>query len=187
MARSDGRLKALGSRLKGTAPRSLEPRASSQCDLLWAPWRKTFLSANRRRRGCFFCRAKRSTDDRRHHVVLRGTDVFCLLNRYPYNNGHVMIAPYRHVGELSLLRSEEWNEALEMIRTLLKRLRQRLRAQGFNLGINLGRVAGAGIPGHLHFHVVPRWQGDTNFMPMVSHTKVISQSLGELYTQLTRR
>jgi ATP adenylyltransferase len=128
--------------------------------------------------------AKRSRRDRRHHVVARGEETFALLNRYPYNNGHLMIAPYRHVGALASLRPAEWTEMLRLARRLTSRLREVLHPHGFNLGVNLGRAAGAGIPGHLHLHVVPRWTGDTNFFPILSQTKVISQSLDELYTLL---
>lgn len=111
--------------------------------------------------------------------------MFALLNKYPYNNGHLMVAPYRHVGTLELLRAEEWSEILRMSQRLTKRLTETLKPHGFNMGLNLGRAAGAGIPGHLHLHIVPRWNGDTNFMPVLAQTKVISQSLDELYTVLT--
>ena len=147
---------------------------------LWAPWRSQFLSRPKSRR-CIFCAAKRAADDRTHHVIARGRRVFALLNRYPYNNGHLMIAPYRHVGALPALSVAEWAEMLRLSQRLTTRLRSALRAQGFNLGLNLGRVGGAGIPGHLHLHLVPRWSGDTNFMPLLADTKVISQSLDELY------
>ena len=163
-----------------------QPRANRRADLtrLWAPWRSTFLS-QRGRRGCVFCIAKRSKSDRRHHVVARGDHAFALLNRYPYNNGHLMIAPYRHVGRLEVLSEEEWAESLRLIKKLMKRLSRAVHPHGFNVGVNLGRVAGAGIPGHLHLHVVPRWNGDTNFMPLLGKTRVISQSLDELYNLLT--
>jgi len=111
--------------------------------------------------------------------------VFALLNRFPYNNGHVMIAPYRHVGTLRDIRTAEWDELLKMLRDVTRRLDRTLRPHGFNLGLNVGRVAGAGIPGHLHVHLVPRWQGDTNFMPVLAGAKVVSQSLDDLYTLLT--
>ncbi len=153
---------------------------------LWAPWRSRYLTTTGRHR-CVFCTARRSRDDVRHHVIARGRSVFAILNLYPYNNGHFMIAPYRHVGALEALRPREWAELLGMTRRLLRRLRARLHAQGFNLGINLGRAAGAGIPGHLHVHVVPRWVGDTNFMPVLGTTKVISQSLDELFALLAER
>ena len=156
----------------------------SAYDRLWAPWRSAFL-ARRNTRRCIFCAAKRSKHDRRDHVVERGERVFALLNRYPYNNGHLMIAPYRHVGRLESLRSAEWAEMLRMSQRLTKRLRRALHPQGFNIGLNLGRTAGAGIPGHLHLHMVPRWSGDTNFMPVLANTKMISQSLEELYALLT--
>lgn len=152
---------------------------------LWAPWRTVYLS-QRGPRACIFCAAVRSRADRQHHVVARGRTVFVILNRYPYNNGHLMIAPYRHIGALAGLRPGEWSELLTMLQRFTRRLRRTLRSQGFNLGLNLGRVAGAGIPGHLHVHVVPRWQGDTNFMPVAAGTKVVSQSLDALYTLLTR-
>ena len=155
-------------------------------DRLWAPWRRTFLS-QRGRRACIFCVAKRSTTDRQHHVIARGGDAFALLNRYPYNNGHLMIAPYRHVGQLERLSSVEWTGMLRLSQQLIRRLRQTLHPHGFNVGLNLGRVGGAGVPGHLHLHIVPRWNGDTNFMPVLGQTKVISQALDELYMLLTIR
>jgi ATP adenylyltransferase len=152
---------------------------------LWAPWRSQFLS-QRKRSSCFLCAAKRLKSDRALHVVSRGREVFVILNLYPYNNGHLMIVPYRHIGTLERLRQEEWLEMLRMSQQLMKRLTSRLKSQGFNIGLNLGRVAGAGVPGHLHLHLVPRWEGDTNFMPVASDTKVISQSLDEVYQVLTK-
>ncbi len=153
---------------------------------LWAPWRSTFLAQQGKRR-CIFCVAKRSRADRQHHVIARGRRVFALLNRYPYNNGHIMIAPYRHVGRLDGLSRPEWNGMFGLVQQLTAQLERTLHPHGFNLGLNVGRIAGAGIPGHLHLHVVPRWNGDTNFMPIVGQTKVISQSLDELYALLIAR
>ena len=153
-------------------------------DRLWAPWRQA-LFATRRPRGCIFCAAKRSREDRRTHVIARGATVFALLNRYPYNNGHLMIAPYRHVSTLEALTSDEWSGMFRLSLTLLRRLRKHLHPQGFNVGMNLGRVAGAGIPGHIHLHIVPRWRGDTNFMPLFAHTRVLPQSLDALQRILT--
>lgn len=153
---------------------------------LWAPWRKKFLTLPKRR-GCFLCAAKRSRSNRKSHVVLRGKRVFVILNLYPYNNGHVMIAPYRHVGDFQRLTPEEWSETFSVSQELIKRLKKILHPHGFNIGFNLGRAAGAGVPGHLHLHVVPRWIGDTNFMTLVGYSKVISQSLDELYLLLTRK
>jgi ATP adenylyltransferase len=154
---------------------------------LWAPWRSAFVSRRKAARGCFLCAARRSRDDRAHHVVARGRHALAVLNRYPYNNGHLMIAPLRHVGDLERLTDAEWLETLLLARRLMRTLRRRLRPHAFNLGLNLGRVAGAGVPGHLHLHIVPRWSGDTNFMPVLGRTKVVPQSLDELYSLLRRR
>lgn len=154
---------------------------------LWAPWRSAFVSQRTARRRCIFCAAKRSKADRAHHVVFRGRGVFALLNRYPYNNGHVMVAPYRHAGTLSSLTALEWSEMLAVTRRLEARLTRALRAQGFNIGLNLGKAAGAGIPGHLHLHIVPRWRGDSNYMSVVTDVRIVSRSLEELYTLLATR
>lgn len=151
---------------------------------LWAPWRSRYLAVGRGRSRCIFCVAKRSREDRRHHVIARSREAFVLLNRYPYANGHLLVAPYRHVGTFEALTLSEWQDAFRLLQWMVARLRTQLRPHGFNLGVNLGRSAGAGILGHLHLHLVPRWHGDVNFMPVVSHTKVISQSLDELYTLL---
>lgn len=152
---------------------------------LWAPWRTAYLTQTRtRRRRCIFCAAKQSRNDRKAHVVYRGRHVFCLLNLYPYNNGHLMVTPYRHVGSLLQLTPSEASELIHVATTMVRRLTKILRPDGFNLGVNLGRSAGAGIPGHLHFHVVPRWQADTNFMPVIGQTKIVSESLDALYQRL---
>ena len=150
---------------------------------LWAPWRSGYL-LHRGRRRCIFCLARRSTADRQHHVVRRGRHVFALLNRYPYTNGHLMIAPYRHIGRLTSLNSREWHGMLQLAQQMTQRLRGFLHPHGFNIGLNVGRVAGAGFPGHLHLHLVPRWHGDTNFMPVLAETRIIAQSLEELYDRL---
>lgn len=150
---------------------------------LWAPWRSSFLKQRGRRR-CFLCAAKASKADRRHYVVARGPEVFAVLNLYPYNNGHVMIAPYRHVGQLGRLTRAEWDGMLVLSQRITKRLARTIHPHGYNLGMNLGRIGGAGVPGHLHLHLVPRWKGDTNFMTVAGNTKVVSQSLDELYTLL---
>ena len=152
---------------------------------LWAPWRRDYL-AQPPPRGCIFCRAKRSRDDRTTLVVYRARHVFCLLNRYPYNAGHLLIAVNRHVEDLTRLNGHEASELMQVTRDMIHLLRKALRPHGFNVGVNIGRFAGAGIPGHLHMHVVPRWEGDTNFLPVVSSTKVLSESLEALYERLTR-
>ncbi len=119
-------------------------------------------------------------------MVTRGDSGFSLLNRYPYNNGHLMVAPYKHVGRLSLLTNQEWAELLDLTNDAIRRLDKVFSPHGYNVGINLGKSAGAGIPGHLHLHIVPRWVGDTNFMPTVAGTKVISQSLEAAHHLLTK-
>ena len=148
---------------------------------LWAPWRVGYISGIRRSsakaKKCLFCRGRSEAADSADHLLSRGRLAFSLLNRYPYNNGHLMVAPYRHVGQLSKLRPQEWAEMLELTNDAIVRLKRVMKPGGFNLGINLGRVGGAGIPGHLHLHVVPRWVGDTNFFTTISEMKVISQSL----------
>lgn len=154
---------------------------------LWAPWRSAYIAQARRgRQRCVFCDAKRSRDDRQVHVLARGRHSFVLLNRYPYQTGHLMIAVYRHVGDLSQLTRQESSELLRVAAQMTQRLTQALHPDGFNIGINLGRSAGAGIPGHLHLHVVPRWIGDTNFMAVTSETKVLSESLDAMYERLAR-
>ena len=160
----------------------------TQTQRLWAPWRGPYVSQIRRgRHACIFCAAKRARADRAARVVHRGREVFCLLNRYPYNAGHLMVAPYRHVGVLSRLRRRESAELLDVTAQMVQRLTKLLRPQGFNVGINLGRAAGVGIPGHLHLHIVPRWVGDTNFMPVVGGTRVVSHALDALQQRLTAR
>lgn len=147
---------------------------------LWAPWRLAYLAGARSKKkphGCLFCERGKSKSDLRNQVVARGRFAFSMLNRFPYNNGHLLVAPYRHISRLDRLTEEEWSDIHRLATDSLRRLDQVLSPDGYNLGINLGRSAGAGIPGHLHLHLVPRWTGDTNFMPVLSDSKVISQSL----------
>jgi len=152
---------------------------------LWAPWRITYLkSFGKKSKGCLFCRAARSQKDGSNYVFLRSKHAIGILNIFPYNNGHMMIAPQRHVNTLDLLKNEELCDIMEQVRVTTRRLDKILKPEGYNIGINIGRAAGAGIDRHLHVHIVPRWNGDTNFMPVCAGTKVISQSLGALYRQL---
>ena len=160
------------------------PAASRKTlDRLWAPWRYQYVHRPRGG-GCVFCRAKRARDARRHWVVYRGRHAFVILNLFPYNNGHLMVAPLRHVARLRDLRDAELVELWRLVDEFIRRLDRTIRPHGYNLGVNLGRPAGAGIPGHLHVHVVPRWTGDTNFMPVTGGTKVISHSLDAVYRLL---
>lgn len=132
-------------------------------------------------RGCVLCRAARSRSDRQHYVVARGTSAVVLLNRYPYTSGHVLVAPRRHLGDFQALRPTEWAEIYRLSRRLVARLSRTLHPSGFNIGLNLGEAGGAGIPGHLHLHIVPRWVGDTNYMTTVAHARVLPHSLDHIY------
>lgn len=134
--------------------------------------------------GCIFCDAAARADDEEARVLHRGGDVFVLLNAFPYNTGHLMIAPLRHVGELEGMGSGGRTELMETTFHAVEILREAMGPDGFNVGLNLGAAAGAGVPGHLHMHVVPRWSGDTNFMPVVGNTKVLPEMLAETYRKL---
>ncbi len=136
--------------------------------------------------GCIFCRAIKEKRDRKNLIVRRGKTAFIIMNRFPYNPGHLMVAPNRHLADFADLDDDEVLELMRLTQKGVALLRERMRPDGLNLGINLGRVAGAGIEGHLHIHIVPRWQGDTNFMPILGNTKVISEALKRTYRLLTR-
>ena len=135
-------------------------------------------------RGCVFCDHLAQGDDEAAHILFRGDHVFVLLNAYPYNTGHLMIAPLRHAGDLVELSAEERRELIDLTSSSVDIVRSALGAEGFNTGMNLGAAGGAGIPGHLHMHVVPRWGGDTNFMPVVGETKVLPEMLADTYAKL---
>jgi ATP adenylyltransferase len=154
---------------------------------LWAPWRLSYVAAARAPAGadsCFICEGLAAQDDRRSLVVLRTPLSVVVLNRFPYNNGHLLVAPRAHKGRLDELSPEEVGEVFQSLNHMVGRLDQLMHPDGYNIGLNLGKVAGAGLPGHLHWHVVPRWSGDTNFMPILADTKVIVQSLDALYDLL---
>ena len=133
---------------------------------------------------CIFCTFLAAGDDEGSHILYRGHSTFVILNAYPYNSGHLMVAPQRHAGELHDLSAAERGELMETTSTAVGIVREALSAHGFNVGMNLGRVAGAGIPGHLHMHVVPRWGGDTNFMPVAGDTKVLPEMIAETDARL---
>ncbi len=154
---------------------------------LWAPWRLDYIVAAKQEEapsGCFICRYLVDTNDPANYVVRRGKHSVVILNRYPYNNGHLLVAPLGHKASLSDLNDEESLEIHQQLQLMTVALQATLNPDGFNVGLNLGRVAGAGLPGHLHWHVVPRWSGDTNFMTVCADTHVIPQSLAELYRLL---
>lgn len=142
---------------------------------LWAPWRLEYVAGDKPA-GCVLC-AKQHEDDQQAHVVARGEHVYAVLNLYPYNNGHLMVVPYRHVADLEELTDEESREAQHMLALAIRAARAAMSPGGFNVGLNLGEAAGAGIAAHLHWHLVPRWQGDTNFMPVLADVRVMPQHL----------
>jgi len=150
---------------------------------IWAPWRTVYIGSQIHDTQCIFCEKLNSNQDDINYVLLRAEKVFVLLNLYPYNNGHLLIAPNRHVGELDELAEQEILE-LGLVAKKMVNLLKTFNPEGFNIGANLGRIAGAGVPGHFHIHVVPRWGGDTNFMPVFGDVKVISESLDTTYSKL---
>lgn len=155
---------------------------------IWAPWRKKYVRSRRKTGGCLFCRVLRAPrkKDFKNLLLLRSKHSFLMLNLYPYTNGHLMAVPNRHVPSLEKLNEGEKLDLLRLQDRALGLLRRALHPQGFNLGINLGKVAGAGIPRHVHIHIVPRWFGDTNFMPVLSGAKVIADSPQGTYQALSR-
>ncbi|HBT77811.1 MAG TPA: HIT family hydrolase [Planctomycetaceae bacterium] len=170
-------------------------------DILWAPWRLAYIAENERERqersardeqnrvevrpdgdpGCFLCQAVADPERKRRLVIGRSENTIALLNKFPYNNGHLLLAPLRHVGRLDRLSETEQAELTRELNRLVIRLEEKMRPHGFNIGLNLGHAAGAGLPGHLHWHIVPRWNGDTNFMTSIASTKVIPQALEALW------
>ena len=150
---------------------------------IWAPWRIKYIQTEKTE-GCILCDKPRENNDALNYILYRGDDNFVMLNSYPYNPGHLMIAPYRHIANLEELTDEECNEHFKIVGRSIKMLRQVFNPAGFNIGINVGRVAGAGIDDHFHTHIVPRWQGDTNFMPVISDIRVIPEALAETYEKL---
>lgn len=156
-------------------------------DRLWAPWRKGYIrpELRKKRKGCLFCGLLQEDRDPSNFILTRSSLSFAILNLYPYNNGHVLILPQRHVAQVSDLTNEERLDWLELFVSLQNALEVRMHPHGFNAGINLGSAAGAGIPEHLHLHIVPRWQGDMNFMPVLAGAKVISESLKSVYKEIS--
>jgi ATP adenylyltransferase len=151
---------------------------------LWAPWRIEYIKGPKDGE-CIFCAAVESGDDEERYVVTRGERCFVMLNAYPYTNGHVMISPYSHVPSLEELDEPALAEMMTLARTSMAAIRDVYGPEGFNIGVNQGKVAGAGVEDHVHMHVVPRWGGDTNFMPVIGDTRVLPQSLSDSYRELT--
>ena len=150
---------------------------------LWAPWRMEYVS-NPSKKGNIFLEKAKQDNDRKNLVLYRGKYSFVLMNLYPYNNGHLMVAPYQQYDDITLLSSKTILEIMELTQKSISILKNKLNSEGINFGLNMGNAAGAGIEDHLHFHIVPRWIGDANFMPILGHTKVIMQSLFDTYDLL---
>lgn len=149
-------------------------------DRLWAPWRMAYVSAPKspgEADECFLCRGLSETNDAENLIVARGERTVVVVNRFPYNNGHLLIAPQSHKAQLGELDDAEVAEIHRMLVRMQSLLQEKMKPEGFNVGVNLGKAAGAGLPGHLHYHIVPRWNGDTNFMPVLGDARVIVQSL----------
>jgi ATP adenylyltransferase len=152
---------------------------------LWAPWRATYITRIDKKDGeCVFCKKVSDTDDRQNLILYRGQYSFVVMNLYPYNNGHLMVIPYNHTSDFTTIDTETSAEMWHLLCIAKKVLSKAFNPEGFNVGMNIGRSGGAGIDQHIHIHIVPRWNGDTNFIPVLCETKVISQTLWETYDTL---
>jgi len=160
-------------------------------DTLWSPWRSKYIDTfkqedKKEKEECFLCEAMNSPDrDAELLVITRRELCFAMLNKYPYNNGHMLISPYRHICDFNELTTDEMTAIMLLINDSIKVLNRCVKPHGFNVGANLGRAAGAGVPGHLHFHIVPRWNGDTSFMPTLADVKIVSQALEDNQRELS--
>jgi ATP adenylyltransferase len=153
---------------------------------LWAPWRVEYIRQEKPQ-GCIFCDKPKEKQDVENYILFRGRLNFVIMNAYPYNPGHLMVVPYRHIGKLEDMTPEERNEHYEIVSRSVGILRETTGTANFNIGMNLGRVAGAGIDDHIHTHIVPRWNGDNNFMPVIGETRVISESMRDIYNRLKEK
>ncbi|MBM4054208.1 MAG: HIT domain-containing protein [Planctomycetes bacterium] len=153
---------------------------------IWAPWRVTYIKNSPQEDACFLCEAFDGDLEEEKYIICRGRECFCILNKYPYNSGHLMVVPNRHVADIAELADGELLEIMKMTAEMKKHLASLMKPDGFNIGINMGKSAGAGLLGHIHLHIVPRWDGDTNFMPVLSDAKVIPQSLEDFSLELKK-
>jgi ATP adenylyltransferase len=153
-------------------------------EYITAPWREEYVKKVCRRKGCIFCQALKLKSDRAAYILFRGRHNFIILNKFPYNPGHLMIAPGRHLASYVHAPKEVSDEMADLLKMSLRVLKRNYRPHGFNTGMNLGQSAGAGVVGHFHLHVIPRWQGDSNFMPLVSQTRVLIEDLERTYDRL---
>jgi len=155
-------------------------------NIIWAPWRGVYVTGSKPSSGCVFCEINQSPDDKDNYLLFRGSCVLVMMNLYPYNNGHLMVVPINHKSDILELDKNEFEEIGLLMRHSIKIIKETMGAEGFNVGFNLGSAAGAGIANHLHMHIVPRWNGDTNFMPIISETKTISEHLDVTYAKLVK-
>jgi len=154
-----------------------------ELEYIWAPWRGAYIEG-KRPDGCILCQKPHQANDVQNLILFRGKFNYIMLNAYPYNPGHLMIPPYRHIPSIEFMTDDERNENFQLVQHSITVLRGVYNPAGFNIGINMGKVGGAGIDDHMHTHIVPRWQGDTNFMPVLSSTRVLSESLQTTYQRL---
>ena len=160
---------------------------------MWSPWRSKYIDSfkkparrKRKKGGSIFTEALKARDDRKHFILWRGNHCFVIMNRYPYNSGHLLIVPYRQTGKFEEISAEEFVEIMATAQRAKKALDKVMKPQGYNFGANIGRAAGAGVDDHIHFHIVPRWNGDTNFMPVFAGAKVISEDMQATWKKLRK-
>jgi ATP adenylyltransferase len=154
---------------------------------LFSPWRSVYIESfqdKKKSRGCLFCRIAKEQDDKKNFILWRGENCYVVMNKYPYNSGHLMVVPYQHVSAIDKLTGKTNSEVMRTVARCTNALKKVSKPHGFNFGANLGRIAGAGIDKHVHFHLVPRWNGDTNFMPVLSDVKLVSESMDDLWSKL---
>lgn len=154
---------------------------------IWAPWRMQYIrNADKKDEGCILCEKPQENKDAANYILYRGRYNYIILNAFPYTPGHLMVAPYRHTGSIHDLQTRESSEHVKLVQLCVRLLREEAKPHGFNIGMNLGRVAGAGLEGHIHTHIVPRWNGDNNFMAVVADVRVVSEGLAETYQRLKK-
>ena len=159
-------------------------------DKLWSPWRSKYIESFKpgvlKDGECLFCKVQKASADKDNYIVYRSNHSFIIMNLYPYNSGHLMIVPYQHTSELSSLNRDETLDCMNMVNLGCKILNDSVFPHGFNIGVNIGRISGAGIDEHVHFHIVPRWSGDTNFMPVINDVKLVSEGMDDTYKKLLK-
>jgi ATP adenylyltransferase len=180
--------------VKALLKRRLErPRLSEICcylllcpamDYLWTPWRYAYITGADKTSGCIFCELPKVGDDEKVGIVYRGRSSFIILNTYPYTSGHVMVVPFAHLDQLEKLPTEAAHEMIELTQRMEQALRQAYRPEGINLGMNIGKAAGAGVAGHIHMHVLPRWTADSNFVSVVGETRILPETLQQTYAKI---